>query len=98
MGGSLNRACAVAPSRTICPVLRRRSHPPLRNPDADDPSLTRADSAMRLVARAHERRLKLYNRITDKCFKDCVHGFRKKSLANDEERVGHTTRAVRLIG
>ena len=53
---------------------------------------------MRLVARAHERRLKLYNRITDKCFKDCVHGFRKKSLANDEERVGHTTRAVRLIG
>ena len=29
----------------------------------------------------------MYNRLVEKCFKDCVDSFRRKNLDNNEERV-----------
>ena len=43
-----------------------------------------------------EYSLRMYNRLVEKCFKDCVDSFRRKNLDSNEERVRERERRPSL--
>ena len=42
--------------------------------------------------------LKLYNKLVERCFNDCVQDFRSKNLDKDEEKVRFNVKRLRRSG